>query len=88
MPIFKKYNVPYTIFVTTNFPDRQAILWWYILEDLLLDHTEIILSDGKIYPSSTYEEKVSSFMEIRSVILKLDQLNLEDQLNELFRIII
>lgn len=26
LPIFKKYNVPYTIFVTTNFPDRQAIL--------------------------------------------------------------
>ena len=49
-----------------------------------MDNSEILLSNGNIYPSSSYEEKVSSFMEIRSIILKLDQLNLENQLNELF----
>ena len=84
LPIFKKFNVPYTIFITTNFPDRQAILWWYVLEDLLLNNEEIILSDGRKYAAGNFDEKISSFMEIRSEILKLNQLNLKDQLNHLF----
>lgn len=33
-PIFKKYNCPFTINITTDFYDRKALLWWYVLEDL------------------------------------------------------
>ena len=35
LPVFKKHNAPYTIFVTTDFPDKKAVLWWYELEDNL-----------------------------------------------------
>ena len=35
-PIFKKHGVPFTIYVTTDLPDNKAILWWYLLEDLVL----------------------------------------------------
>ena len=44
-PIFKKYDIPFTIYVTTSFPERSAILWWYILEDLLLANEEIIIGN-------------------------------------------
>lgn len=57
LPVFKKYNVPFTIFVTTNFPDKKAILWWYLLEDLILSHDEIVLSNGVRYPCKTKEDK-------------------------------
>lgn len=84
LPIFKKHEVPYTIFVTTDFPDRKAILWWYELEDLLLENEIITLSNGVTYPSHNYEEKCKTFLEIREEILKLNQLNLENELNNLF----
>lgn len=84
LPVFKRHNVPYTIFVTTDFPDRKAVLWWYELEDLLLSHEEISLSNGVTYPAHNYEEKCDSFLKIREEILKLDQLDLENALNRLF----
>ena len=84
LPVFKKHNVPYTIFVTTDFPDRKAVLWWYELENLLLTNDNVTLSNGIIYPSHNYEEKCDSFLKIREEILKLNQLDLENELNKLF----
>lgn len=84
LPIFKKHNVPYTIFVTTGFPDKKALLWWYELEDLLLKNESVMLSNGVIYPAHNYQEKCDSFMKIREEILKLNQLDLENELNKLF----
>ena len=84
LPVFKKYNVPYTIFVASDFPDKKAILWWYELEDLLLNNTSIKLSNGITYQARFYEEKCESFLKIREEILKLNQLDLEIELNKLF----
>lgn len=84
LSIFKKNNVPYTIFVTTDFPDRKAVLWWYELEDLLLKNDSITLSNGITYPAKSYEEKCDSFLKIREEILRLNQLDLENELNKMF----
>ena len=84
LSIFKKHSVPYTIFVATDFPDRTAILWWYELEDLLLTNKSLTLSNGITYPANNYKEKCDSFLRIREEILKLNQLNLENELNNLF----
>ncbi len=84
LPVFQKYNCPYTIFVATDFPDYQAILWWYELEDLLLKNSSITLSNGVTYPSETKEDKERSFLRIRQEILKLNPRSLKDGLNKLF----
>lgn len=84
LPVFKKYNVPFTIYVTTNFPDKEAILWWYELEDLLLNNTAVELSNGKRFVAETYEQKCDVFLAIREEILKLDQENIVPELNKLF----
>lgn len=84
LPVFKKHNVPYTIFVTTDFPDKKAVLWWYELEDLLLSNECVALSNGVTYPAHNYQEKCDSFLKIRQEILKLNQLDLENELNKLF----
>ena len=34
-PIFKKYEVPFCIYVATDFPDNKAFLWWYAIEEYL-----------------------------------------------------
>lgn len=84
LPVFKKYNVPFTIFAATNFPEKNAVLWWYELEDLLLANDEIILSDGSKYKCVTKAEKEQAFLDIRLKILALNQENLVNELNKMF----
>ena len=83
-PVFKKNNVPFTIFLATDFPDKKAILWWYVLEDLILSNKEIVLSNGNRYDCSTMEQKEKAFLDIRLEILALDQTKLLEELNKLF----
>ncbi len=83
-PIFKKYHIPFAVFVATDFPDKKAILWWYVLEELILNTTEIKLSDGSKYTCRTFQEKWDTFRYLRERILLLNQNNLINELNELF----
>ena len=34
-PIFERYDVPYSVYLTTGLPDRDAIFWWLVLEDMM-----------------------------------------------------
>jgi peptidoglycan/xylan/chitin deacetylase (PgdA/CDA1 family) len=83
-PIFKKHNVPFTIYVTTSFPNKTAILWWYALEKLIIENIEIKIND-KNFTCVTNEEKNRVFIEIRELILKLNQKDLLNELNSLFQ---
>ncbi len=83
-PIFKKYKIPFTIYITTSFPEKNAILWWYEIEDLIMKHDEIILSNNAKYICKTIEQKTKAFLEIRALIISLQQKNLLSQLNNLF----
>lgn len=83
-PIFKQNNVPFCIFVATDFPDKKAILWWITIEDLILTNEKIVLSDGSTYICKTYQQKWDTFRLIREKILYLDQSNLLTLLQELF----
>ncbi|WP_394754136.1 polysaccharide deacetylase family protein [Crenothrix sp.] len=42
-PIFKKYNIPFTIYVTTGITEGTAILWWRCLEKIILQENQIDL---------------------------------------------
>jgi peptidoglycan/xylan/chitin deacetylase (PgdA/CDA1 family) len=71
-PIFRKYQIPFTIYITTSFPDGTAILWWYLLEKLISNH-EIIEFDinGKNFKlhCKTSQERESAFLSIRDIIM-------------------
>jgi len=71
-PIFKKYNCPFAIYVTTDFIDYKAVIWWYVLEDLLTSHNEIRLSDGTVYKTDTPENRDSVFENLHKRISALD----------------
>jgi peptidoglycan/xylan/chitin deacetylase (PgdA/CDA1 family) len=83
-PIFKKHNTPFTIYLTTGFPDKKAILWWYIIEDIILKNEEVELSDGSVYDCSGSVEKHESFFKLRNKILRLSGNYKEDFLKQLF----
>ena len=83
-PIFKKHQVPFAIFVATDFPDKKAVLWWYVIEKLIMNSAEIELSDGSKYICETFQEKWDTFRYIREKVLLLNPRNLVNELNELF----
>lgn len=71
-PIFKKHNIPFTIYVTTGLADRQAVLWNYLLEDLVLKNESISIQiDGKAFKfdCSSIDKKEDAFSDIRSLIM-------------------
>lgn len=67
-PIFKKYNCPFAIYVTTDFPDVKAAMWWYVLEAILKDNDTLVLDDGTSLPALTIEEKNKAFDNVRSKV--------------------
>lgn len=72
LPIFERYHVPFAIFVATDFIDQKAVLWWDVLEELVL-HNDIINYNKQSFSCHTFQEKWDTFRIIREDILKYDQ---------------
>jgi peptidoglycan/xylan/chitin deacetylase (PgdA/CDA1 family) len=68
-PIFKKYNKPFTIYLATDFPDLKLILWWYMLEDILLANDRLVLPNNKILLCQSMEDKELAFVKLRNYFL-------------------
>jgi peptidoglycan/xylan/chitin deacetylase (PgdA/CDA1 family) len=86
-PLFKKHNIPFTIYITSSIPDRRAIIWWYILEDLILKYNKIqySFSVGSVNAKcATHSAKEKTFIHIRKLITMLKSLNLEKELTDFF----
>ena len=67
-PIFKKHNIPFTINVSTCFPERTAVIWWYLLEDLILSREQLWFEhEGEIYDldCKTSEAKTITYVATR-----------------------
>lgn len=57
-PIFKEYRIPFTLYLTTDFPEGKADIWWIQMEaDQSVDSFENMMK--RIYDS---EEPMSSTM--------------------------
>lgn len=84
LPVFEKYNVPFAIFVATDFVDKKAILWWDCVEELIMTHESVTTSDGRTYPCKSFQQRWNTFRYLRERILNLDQNCLEQGLNEMF----
>jgi peptidoglycan/xylan/chitin deacetylase (PgdA/CDA1 family) len=87
-PVFKKHNIPFTIYVTTSIPDRRAIVWWYLLEDLIIkfDEVKYTFSVGSVNARCrTKSAKEKTYIYIRKLITMLNGTNMERELTEFFK---
>jgi peptidoglycan/xylan/chitin deacetylase (PgdA/CDA1 family) len=84
-PLLRKYQLPFTAYIATSFPDRLGELWWLALEAVIAQNTRVgLLIDGK-----------QQFFECRSVREKRDlydaiygylrSLKTEDELRKVIR---
>ncbi len=72
-PIFKQYEVPFAVYISTNFPDQTAILWWYMLEEFLIASKEVSFQwQGQDYTFTVGNktEKEAAFATLRTLILQ------------------
>jgi peptidoglycan/xylan/chitin deacetylase (PgdA/CDA1 family) len=64
LPIFEKYRVPFTIYVTPGFSDGTAVHWWQHLEDIIANNKQIELQIGKrryCFRTNNTSEKLHAF---------------------------
>jgi peptidoglycan/xylan/chitin deacetylase (PgdA/CDA1 family) len=81
-PIFRKYNIPFTINVSTCFPERTAVIWWYLLEDLILSRERLTFEhDGQSYDfdCTTQESKAHAYLITRK-LFKFAKVQAREQL--------
>ena len=83
LPIFERHKVPFAIFVATDFIDQKAILWWDVIEKLILKNDSITVGDMD-FPCHTFQEKWDAFRILREKILRFDQTKLEEELRNIF----
>jgi peptidoglycan/xylan/chitin deacetylase (PgdA/CDA1 family) len=87
-PIFKKHKIPFTIYVATNLPDSKAIVWWYLLEEIVIGNNSVQLEvDGKMFQfrTETEKEKEKAFNKIRFWLASADEKKLPVLTASLFK---
>jgi peptidoglycan/xylan/chitin deacetylase (PgdA/CDA1 family) len=66
-PVFKKYGAPFTVYINTGMPDGNAILWWWLLEQVVLENDEVVVTlDAKEhrFPAISTSQKYQTFNTI------------------------
>lgn len=75
-PVFKRFGVPFTVYVPTEFVDGKGDLWWLVLERSLavLDRVTVHI-DGwpRLYTLATPAEKDHAFHEIYWWLRSIDE---------------
>lgn len=86
-PIFKKFNIPFTIYITTDFPNQKAILWWNHLEDLVLKQNNIsflLKNNTYQFKTKTTQEKTVAFKKLSKIIKHGESESYTDRLKNIF----
>ena len=76
LPILRKYQAPFTLYVPTSFPDRVGELWWLTLEHAIARHDRIsLVMDGRDrrYECDTPEAKYELYEHIYWWLRSLDE---------------
>ena len=70
-PIFKKYGIPFTIYITSNFINGKAVMWWYLLEEALLARNSLDFQweeNQYHFVCESKSQKEITFEEVRKLI--------------------
>jgi peptidoglycan/xylan/chitin deacetylase (PgdA/CDA1 family) len=57
LPILKKHNCPFTLFVPTGFVDGKGELWWQVLEDIIQNNEIVTFDDNEFLTASTSQKQ-------------------------------
>lgn len=72
-PLFKSHQVPFTLYVATDFIDRQSTLWTYLLQDLLQKQNEIAFHLGSVhrmFSLKSTDQKRQAYRAIKKILVR------------------
>ena len=78
LPIFKKYNIPFCIYVTNCFANRNGYMWWYYLEEYMHQHSQLSIDANQFFEWKSDAEKANQFAAIRTAVLKMSKDGIHD----------
>lgn len=93
LPVFKKHNVPFTVFACSGFVERSHTMWWETAAELLMKVDELNYNIGKgerRMEARSAAQKYAAFesisqdmkmLEHTAAVERLDQLALEHGIN-------
>jgi peptidoglycan/xylan/chitin deacetylase (PgdA/CDA1 family) len=81
LPILKRHEAPFTVFVTPGFAERTTPLWWLDLEDAVRarDNIEVQLPSGRfVHPTRTPDDQRAGFKRLYWALRELPEPRLRD----------
>lgn len=67
LPVFLKYRAPFTVYIHTGLPDGTAVLWWWLLEEIVRDNDAVAirLRDREVlFPTDSLHRKTRAYNRI------------------------
>lgn len=84
LPFFEKNNIPFAVFVTTDFINRHpAFNYPFVLERVIADNETLSL-DGHIYDCRSLDQKNQVFRQLKGIVLSLPYKHFEERFKQLF----
>ncbi len=87
LPIFKRHQVPFTLYITNCFPNGTAILWWYLFENHAKSFNELILSSSlgqKEFSWVNDADAFNQFAHVSEAIKSIPAIELKSVLSKSF----
>lgn len=75
-PVFARYNIPYTVFITTGFVERKRSMWWRTIAALVMeaDSFEFDFGSGVVsVRSATPAQKSAAFARLVQFVRCFDE---------------
>ena len=74
LPTLEKYKAPATIYVTKNFIEKDTLIWWYELWEILEKNTSLNFFYNRVsylFDLNSFKDKVSTFYILKKIFLSL-----------------
>ena len=87
LPIFQRLGIPFMLYLISGLPDREVVLWWYLLEDLINSQARICLPgpEGNVdYYLGKLEERQEAVLHIRRLVKYAPPMQQADHLERIF----
>ncbi|MDT6941313.1 polysaccharide deacetylase family protein [Brucella pseudogrignonensis] len=76
VPIFRKFNIPYTIFISPGFVDRSRTIWWETAAALTREASSFRFDFGagtETVQCQTYTEKFTAFQRLANLVQSINE---------------
>ncbi len=67
-PLFKKYNIPFAIYITKALIENNLKCWWYDIEEIVLCYNKIKIADIDLETVSK-DQKAAAYLTLRAQII-------------------